>query len=55
MKLIVQYVINNDCYAEKEFIGDDEIALVTEAKQDPLYKQCTSAIFDILEEDDGTK
>jgi hypothetical protein len=55
MKLIVQYVINEEYFVEEEFIGEDEIALVTEAKNHPLYKQCTSATFDIIEEDDGAQ
>lgn len=55
MKLIVQYVINEEYFAEEEFIGEDPVALVEEAKKHPFYKQCTSATFEIIEEDDGTK
>lgn len=55
MKLIVQYVINEEYFVEKDFIGDDEVALVEEAKKDSLYKQCTSATFEIIEEDDGAQ
>lgn len=53
MKLSVQYNIDHDIYVEKEFIGDDRMALEEEAKNHPLFKQCTSAIFEIIEEDDG--
>jgi hypothetical protein len=54
MKLIVQYNIN-DVYAEKEFIGDNPVDLVAEAKKDDLFKQCTSATFEIIEDDDGAQ
>ena len=54
MKLIVEYIID-DVVAKKEFVGDNELDLVTEAKQHALFKQCTSAVFEIIEEDDGAQ
>ena len=54
VKLIVEYVVDG-FVVEKEFTGEDEVALVTEAKQHELFKQCTSATFEIIEEDNGTQ
>jgi hypothetical protein len=54
MKLIVEYTVEG-IVLEKEFNGDDPIALVEEAKADVLFKQCTNATFEIIEEDDGAQ
>lgn len=54
VKLMVEYTVEGVVLV-KEFEGEDPVALVEEAKADVLFKQCTSATFDILEEDDGTK
>lgn len=54
MKLIVEYTVEG-VILEKEFNGDNPVDLIAEAKKDVLFKQCTSATFDIIEEDDGTQ
>lgn len=54
MKLMVEYTIDG-FIVKKEFEGEDPVALVEEAKKTELFKQCTSATFEIIEEDDGTQ